>query len=153
MQIVDYKEIHRNKNIKQKITNFLFEIIIEEYKFNDLNNCLLEQDFDIFLKPNNNLLLLMNKNEIIGLCSVIDIDDKTGKINAFFVKKEFRRKGYGKLLLVKQEFFIANCFEEVILCENAAFGTLSFFKNSGFIPYRFELNEEIWCGKRYRGQT
>ena len=145
MEIVDY-----NKKYQEKIVKFLEDIIVNEFGLDILEDCIEHKDWNIYLEPKNNLLLLVDNDEIVGACGVLDVGDNTGKINLFYIKKEFRGKGYGKLLLVKQEFFIATHFHEVILCNNSRFNSSSFYRKAGFEPYRYELNGEIWYRKEYK---
>lgn len=145
MEIVNY-----NKKYQEKIIKFLNDIIVDELGHNFLEDCVEYKNWDIYLEPQNNLLLLIDNNEIIGICGVLDIGDNTSEINLFYIKKEFRNKGYGKLLLVKQELFIATHFHEVILCSNSQFDSSSFYRKAGFIPYRYELNGEVWYRKEYK---
>lgn len=144
MDIIKYNRIY-----KEKVINFLIDITKNEFNL-DWVDYLQNKDWDIYENPKNEMLLLLDDNkEIIGTCAICDIGDKTGKINSFYIKKDFRKKGYGKLLYVWMEVFINLNFEEVILCSNKVFNSLKFYEKLGFTPYRYETNGEIWCRKEY----
>ena len=122
MDIIKYSSKYKNE-----IIEFLLEIIVDEFGLTDLEDYIRNKDFDAFLKPENNFLICLDNGKIVGTCGVLDIGDNTGKLNSFYMKKEYRNKGFGKLLFVKQEFFIAHGFSEVICCNNERFNSLNFY--------------------------
>lgn len=145
MDIIKYSNVY-----KDKIINFLIDITKNEFNLN-WQDYLKNEDWDIYNNPNNQMLILIDdEGEIIGTCALCDLGDKTGKLNSFYIKKNFRRKGYGKLLYIWMEVFINLNFEEVILCSNEVFKSLPFYEKLGFTPYRYETNGEIWCKKDYK---
>lgn len=140
MDIVKY-----NKTYKNKLNVFLKHAITDEYNIK-LDNI----DLDIYEQQKNQMLILLDDNKnVIGVCGIRDTGEKTGEINLFCVDKDFRKKGYGKLLYVWMEVFINLNFEEVILCSNKAFLSDKFFQKLGFTPYRYENNGDIYFKKEY----
>ena len=145
MEIVKYEAIYHDKVIQ-----FLKDVVIGEFKLTDWEEYIENKDLDVYLSGNNNFLIILENDEIIATCGLLDIGDKTGKINSFYVKKDYRRKGFGRVLLMKQDFFAGLHFDEVILCNNKVFNSLPFYEKFKFTPYRYETNGEIWCKRTYK---
>ncbi|WP_330999830.1 ribosomal protein S18-alanine N-acetyltransferase [Archaeoglobus neptunius] len=56
-------------------------------------------DVYVYLTYGSDLLVADLGNKIAGYIVTMDVDETTGKIIAFAVRKEFRRMGIGKILL------------------------------------------------------
>ncbi len=69
---------------------------IDKEAFNPKNPA---YDMYVYLTYGSDLLVADIGSKIVGYIVTMDVDDVTGKIISFAVRKEFRGKGIGKMLL------------------------------------------------------
>ena|SRR3989344_5916199 len=100
MQIVPISKIESTKEVVNFIRSGL-----KEFKFPyDLR---FDKDLDdlnrFYSLPKANLLVLMDNKKIIGTIGVVYKNKPVAVLQRFYLKKNCRRKGFGKLLFNKME--------------------------------------------------
>ena len=135
-----------NDKYKQKIIDFLINIAVNEFGFKDWLLYLKNKDFEPY-KLNSSIFYFIEKNnKIIATCAAWKKDEKIIKLNSFYVDKNYRNQGIGKLLFEKTiQFAKQNNYKQIILCAHQQNEVaIKFYEKENFVIDRVEDNGEIW---------
>lgn len=142
--------------MKQKYAD---EIVVREIQFDELGQLLslykhlkpddpelIEGDdlqtlwSEIYNDPNMHYLVVEANGMIVASCVFVMIKNLTrnarpyGLIENVVTHSDYRRRGYGKLVLAKalEIAWNANCYKVMLLTGSKENGTLSFYEEAGF---------------------
>ena len=131
MQIVPISKIESTKEVVNFIRSGL-----KEFKFPyDLR---FDKDLDdlnrFYSLPKANLLVLMDNKKIIGTIGVVYKNKPVAVLQRFYLKKNCRRKGFGKLLYQEIEKTITNQGYKKIMLNTTTRNkeAIAFFNKEGF---------------------
>lgn len=146
MNILEYK-----KEDKEEIISMIKKIIFDEYKYYFWNKWLESKDWSIYEKNSkyNKMFYIKIKNKIISICSICKIQDNNYYINTFYTAKEYRNKGYGKILFDKcYNFAKENKATKILLCVDKYFEkAIEFYEKRGFVFLEEKEINELWYEK------
>lgn len=144
VKIVECKYWEREDAIK-----FLVQITAEEFGFPDWNNYFKHKLVEKYKVGKNAFWIVLNEdNEIIGTCGALQEDDKTIKMNCFYINSNYRKLGIGQELYeIFLNFAQKEQYKEIILCTFKEFDiAIKFYEKRGFKLYKTEDNE-FWYKK------
>ncbi len=129
--------IAKNSDLSEVI-----DIIKDHYA--DFNDSFNLEKFDSDLKDieqsyfakNGYFWIAEDNNKVVGIIAITPINDKTGEIKRFYVRKKFRRQGIGKQLLnVCLEYAQKQGFQKIILWTDIRYKEAqAFYLKNGFEP-------------------
>jgi predicted GNAT family N-acyltransferase len=118
----------RTKDLLQKAYNLRFEVFVKE------QNVPVEIERDEYDKTATHVIVIDEKScECIGYGRIV-IKDKIAKIGRVAIKKEFRKKGYGKRICLKL-INIAHRAGIKDIRLNSQLEVVEFYKKLGFKEY------------------
>ena len=154
--IVDICEWHINKlsndrfrvvsytdELRNEIVDFLKSVAIDEFGFNEWKDYLENKSFEPYKKDSSKFLVVFdNENNIIATIGGLKVDDKTIKLNSFYVKKDYRYHKIGtKLYNEIIKFSKDRNYEYMILCTYDRYDIATkFYQKRGFKIYK---NDEL----------
>lgn len=154
--IVDICEWHINKlsndrfrvvsytdELRNEIVDFLKSVAIDEFGFNEWKDYLENKSFEPYKKDSSKFFVVFdNENNIIATIGGLKVDDKTIKLNSFYVKKDYRYHKIGtKLYNEIIKFSKDRNYEYMILCTYDRYDIATkFYQKRGFKIYK---NDEL----------
>ena len=89
-----------------------------------------------YFAKNGYFWIAEDNNKVVGIIAITPINDKTGEIKRFYVRKKFRRQGIGKQLLnVCLEYAQKQGFQKIILWTDIRYKEAqAFYLKNGFEP-------------------
>jgi len=144
VRIVKYEDKY-----KDEIIEFLIDVAIGEFGYIEWENYFKTKSFEPYKNNEGEFLIALNKeNKIIGTCGALKKNDKTVKLNSFYILSEYRDKGIGKKLYDKiMEYIVEKNYKEIILCTFEKFNiAIEFYKKRGYKLYE-TIDDEFWYKK------
>lgn len=154
--IVDICEWHINKlsndrfrivsytdELRNEIVDFLKSVAIDEFGFYEWKDYLENKSFEPYKKDSSKFLVVFDsENNIIATISGLKVDNKTIKLNSFYVKKDYRYHKIGtKLYNEIIKFSKDRNYEYMILCTYDRYDIATkFYQKRGFKIYK---NDEL----------
>lgn len=154
--IVDICEWHINKlsndrfrvvsytdELRNEIVDFLKSVAIDEFGFYEWKDYLENKSFEPYKKDSSKFLVVFdNENNIIATIGGLKVDNKTIKLNSFYVKKDYRYHKIGtKLYNEIIKFSKDRNYEYMILCTYDRYDIATkFYQKRGFKIYK---NDEL----------
>lgn len=98
-QIIIIKE-YSNDEYKDKVIEFLIEVAIKEFGFEEWRDYFNRAEFLAINMPNENFWIAVdNSNNIVGTIGILnDKISNTAKLHSLYVKKEYRKNGIATVL-------------------------------------------------------
>lgn len=152
-QVVIIKEY--TKEYRSKVINFLMEVAIEEFGFEDWRTYFNKAGFLEIKKPKENFWIAVdNSNNVIGTVGILeDKESGNAKLNSVYVKKQYRNKKIATALYnYSLEFAKKNNYENVILQTYPIFSqAIKFYEKNGFeISNDIKNKKGIWYIKNIK---
>lgn len=144
MYITNYSSI-----FESDLKSFLKEIAVDEFNHPAWEDYIKDKDLTAYESGRNILIMGMDNEKIIGSCALIMVDEKTAKLNSFYVDKEYRSNGVGTYLYTIIENIAKRFeYEKIILCTYKEYEyATNFYNKNNFKIYKKEQNGEIWMEK------
>lgn len=134
---------------KDKIIEFLINVAIGEFGYTEWENYFKTKSFDAYKNDEGEFLIALNSSgNIIGTCGALKKNDKTVKLNSFYILSEYRDKGIGKELYnMIMNYIVEKNYKEIILCTFEKFNiAIEFYKKRGYKLYE-TIDDEFWYKK------
>ena len=129
--IKEYTEEYRNK-----VINFLIEVAVEEFGFEDWRDYFNKANFLEMDKSKENFWIAVdNLNNVIGTIGILnDTISSTAKLHSLYVKKEYRKNGIATILYNYSIEFAKKCgYRTIILHTYRVFNeAIKFYNKNGF---------------------
>lgn len=106
------------KEYKDKVIEFLIEVAINEFAFEEWRNYFNKAEFLEMNKAKENFWIAVDtSNNVIGTIGILnDIISNTAKLHSLYIKKEYRKKGIATILYNYSLDFAKKCgYESIIL--------------------------------------
>lgn len=134
--------------MRQQVISFLKSVAIDEFGFSEWKQYLENKDFSSYEKGESIFYVAYIGNQIIATCGGLKKDDKTIKLNSFYVDQKYRYQKIGSKLFSKfEQFAKQNGFSQVILCTYKQYEKAwHFYCKRGFYLYEKD-GHELWCKK------
>ena len=148
-KIEDINIVKYEDKYKEKIIEFLICVAIGEFGYTEWENYFKTKSFEPYKNNEGEFLIALNKqNKIIGTCGALKKNDKTVKLNSFYILSEYRDKGIGKKLYdTIMNYIIEEKYKEIILCTFEKFNiAIEFYKKRGYELYE-TIDDEFWYKK------
>ena len=133
-QIVIIKEY--TKEYREKVIEFLIEIAIEEFGFEEWREYFNKAKFLNMDKTKENFWIAVDSfNNVIGTIGIEnDTISNTAKLHSLYIKKEYRKKGIATVLYnYSLEFAKKSNYESIILHTYRVFSeAIKFYKKKRF---------------------
>lgn len=132
-----------------EIIDFLIGITANEFGFNEWKDYFEKKLVKKYQEGNNKFWLVTDlQDQLIATCGALQESEKVVKMNCFYVDKEYRKKGIGKVLYdLFIDFVKKENYESIILCTFKEFGdAIDFYKKRGFELYKVDA-DEFWYKK------
>ncbi len=146
--IIDYKPEYAEdmKNLLEELQHYIASIDKEKHNIvsSDFKDYYFKETMDEVEKNNGRIFLMKDDNKIVGLViGLINNENmeepgfkapKRGRVTELIVTKEYRSKGYGKILLKKMEDYLKSQGCQGILIEVFAYNesALNFYERNGY---------------------
>jgi len=141
-KIVLYEDSYR-----KEIIDFVKEIAIGEYGFNEWEYDLDNMDFEPYKKEGSRFWVVLNQNnKIIGTCGALKKSEDVIKFNTFYVDKNFRSSGIGAKLYEKFIEYVKKCgYKTIILvtCQRLNLA-IRFYEKRGFKLYKTDGEDRYY---------
>lgn len=115
-QVVIIKEY--TEEYRDKVIEFLIEIAIKEFGFEEWKNYFNKAEFLEMNKSKENFWIAVdNFNNVIGTIGILnDTISDTAKLHSLYIKKEYRKKGIATILYNYSLDFVEKCgYKSIIL--------------------------------------
>lgn len=138
-----FRVVSYTDELRNEIVDFLKSVAIDEFGFNEWKDYLENKSFEPYKKDSSKFLVVFdNENNIIATIGGLKVDDKTIKLNSFYVKKDYRYHKIGtKLYNEIIKFSKDRNYEYMILCTYDRYDIATkFYQKRGFKIYK---NDEL----------
>ena len=152
-QIIIIKEY--SNEYKDKVIEFLIEVAIKEFGFEEWREYFNRAEFLAFNIPNENFWIAVdNSNNIVGTIGILnDKISNTAKLHSLYVKKEYRKNGIATVLYnYGIDFAKKFGYKDIILHTYRVFNeAIKFYKKNGFkVNKDIKSKEGIWYIKNIK---
>lgn len=113
-----YKIIEYNETYEKKVKDFITEIFIEEFEFEEYRDAIKEENIfeEYFFNNGNFWIAIDNENNVIGTIGARALEEKILEIKRVYVKKCCRGMGISQNLFnILENFAIDRGFESLFL--------------------------------------
>lgn len=154
-QVVIIKEY--TKEYRSKVINFLIEVAVEEFRFEEWREYFERAKFLEMNKLRENFWIAVdNLNNVIGTIGIVDDTiSGTAKLHSLYIKKQYRNKGIDTALYNYSLEFAKKCdYESIILHTYPIFSeAIKFYKKNGFkVTNDVKSKDGIWYIKNIKKQ-
>lgn len=134
---------------REDVAKFLIDITSNEFGFSHWREYFEKKMPQKYKEGKNKFWIVLNaENQIIGTCGALQVDEKTIKMNCFYVDIKYRNCGIGnKLYDLFLEFVKKENYKTIILCTFKEFDiAIKFYEKNGFKLYE-TTEDEFWYKK------
>ena len=138
-----FKIVSYTDDLRIKIIEFLKSVAIDEFGFKEWKDYLENKSFEPYKTGCSKFLIVFNNdNDIIATIGGLKVDEKTIKLNSFYVKKEYRYHKIGtKLYNELIDYSKSMNYRCMILCTYDRYDVATkFYQKRGFKIYK---NDEL----------
>ncbi|WP_028782405.1 GNAT family N-acetyltransferase [Thalassobacillus devorans] len=128
-----------NKNFEEEAKQLILDGLAERFGYLDHS---LNPDLDDIMTHYNKkgsvfLIAIVNK-DLVATGAITKENDQLGRVERMSVKRNYRRKGVGKLMLQSLEWYAKTLgYNRLVLETNKGWtSALNFYSNHGFTVYR-----------------
>ena len=140
-KIIQYEEIY-----EKKVKDFITEIFIDEYEFEEYREYIKNENIlkEYILNGGNFWIAVDYENNVIGTIGAKILDKKTLEIKRVYLKKEFRGHGISqKMYDILEDFAIKQDFENLFLGTYYKFErAIGFYSKNDFVEDETRPKEE-----------
>lgn len=144
-RIIEYSDEYN-----EKIYNFIINICIREYGFEEWKTEIEKMLWSEYKNNNGNFWIAVNeKDEVIGTIGLNNINNENCKLKTFYVDENYRGAGISKKLYnTCMSFAQDNGFQKMVLETYERFNrAIGFYKKNGFV--QIEKNGELLVFERF----